>query len=70
MKIINKSGKELAEPKGSYYIILSPSELSNLLENKYFSCSDHPTSSTEEEAINGLDPGFAVAKVTLVAKIV
>lgn len=70
MKIINKSGKEPAEPAGSYYIILSPNELSDLLGNNCFSCSSHIPHSTEEEAINRLDPGFAVARVTLVAKIV
>jgi hypothetical protein len=68
MKIINKSGNEECRSEDSFYVLLVKD--TDYWEGPDFHFEDGGKYDTEEAAIRDADPGDAVAKVTLVAKIV
>ena len=68
MKIINKSGKEECSSEESFYIILVDG--CDEWEDDVFYFEHSDTFTSEAAAIESASPGDAIAKVTLVAKIV
>lgn len=68
MEIINKSGKAEVESEDSFYIVLSKEW--DKWEGGDFYFVEGEVFSSKAEAVSLAEPGDAVAKVTLVAKIV